>query len=135
MNNVPNINKFGAARRPKVKRVRGLIGGPREGGFLILRTRQKLFMFMAFFHKKNLFFFSPRHQYYRLDLYLFGYQSGNKLPTQSLPRIILGNFGFACLCSRVGKSKLTDIMFTDWRWFRESLRQFLTDYGPKINIV
>ena len=53
----------------------------------------------------------PHHQDYRPDFYYFSNQSGSKLPTESLPQIILGNVGFGCLCS-IGKYKITDIQFT-----------------------
>ena len=46
MNNVPNINKFGAAKRPNIKKFRGPRGS--EGGGLFWQTPWKLLMFMAF---------------------------------------------------------------------------------------
>ena len=54
MNNVPNINKFGAAKRSSIKNA-GIRGGPREGG-LFWQILWKLFMLMAqdkFDHNKG----------------------------------------------------------------------------------
>ena len=42
----------------------------------------------------------------------FGTESGNEVPTQSLPQSILGNVGFDRLC-RKRKCKVTDTLFTD----------------------
>ena len=47
MNDVPDMNNFGAARWPNIKEIQGPRGS--KGGGLIWRAPQKSFMFMASF--------------------------------------------------------------------------------------
>ena len=76
--------------------------------------------------------YSPHRQDYRGDFYYFSNQSGNQWPTLTLPEFISGNF-WLLVSLWYMKVKITDVLFTDRKWFWQLLfRRFSTDFGLKI---
>ena len=64
------------------------------------------------------------------DFNHFSNESGSKLPTLTLPEDILGTFWLA-ECLQCLRMQITDVEFTDHKWFWELFRYFFADFGLK----
>ena len=74
--------------------------------------------------------YTPHRQNCRPGFMVSGTNTGNKLPTWSLPQITCGNFSFQSLHS-IWKRTITDILLTDRRRDWELFRQFIGRPRPE----